>query len=212
MTKETRITWVYKPIVHALALAPFAWLIWLGFSGQFGPNPAEFIERYSGDWAIRILLVTLAVTPSRGLTGINTVMRFRRMIGLYAFFYAFIHLTSYVALDEFFNWHAIWLDILKRTYITVGMVALVILTALAITSPKAMIKKMGGRNWQRLHKLVYLAAVAAPFHFFMMRKGFQMEPLVYGGIAVVLLGYRLGAWLKNKAAKSRARPAPARAG
>ena len=210
MNKETRLTWVYKPIVHAAALAPFAWMVWLGFSGQFGPNPAEFLERYTGDWAIRILLVTLAITPFRGLTGVNTVMRFRRMVGLYAFFYAFLHLTSYAALDQFFDWHAIWLDILKRNYITVGMLALVILTALAITSPKAMIKKMGGRNWQRLHKLVYVAAVATPFHFFMMRKGFQIEPLIYGGVAAVLLGYRLGAWLKTRAAK--ARPATARAG
>lgn len=210
MNKETRLTWVIKPLVHAVSLGPLVWLIWLGLDGRFGPNPAEFINRYTGDWAIRFLLIALAVTPLRGITGMAAVMRFRRMLGLYAFFYAVLHVTSYVALDQYFAWAAIWQDILKRTYITVGMLALVILTALAATSPKAMVKKLGGRNWQRLHKLVYVAAVAAPVHFFMMRKGFQIEPLVYGGIAALLLAYRAGAWMKVRA-KARAADAGAQA-
>lgn len=203
MNKETRLTWVIKPLVHAAALGPFVWLIWLGFSGQFGPNPAEFINRYTGDWAIRFLLIALAVTPVRGVTGFAVILRFRRMLGLYAFFYALLHVTNYVALDQYFAWGAIWQDIVKRTYITVGMLALAILTALAVTSPKAMVKKMGGRNWQRLHKLVYIAAIAAPIHFFMMRKGFQIEPLIYGGIAGLLLAYRAAQWAKARA-KGRA--------
>ena len=185
-----------KPLVHLASLAPLAWLFWLGASAQFGPNPAEFINRYSGDWAIRFLLIALAVTPLRGLTGWTGAMRFRRMLGLYAFFYALLHVASYVALDQYFAWGAIWQDILKRNYITVGMLALVILTALAVTSPKAMVKKLGGRNWTRLHKLVYVAAIAAPVHFFMMRKGFQIEPLIYGGIAGALLAYRAAARLR----------------
>lgn len=193
---------VAKPLVHLAALGPLAWLIWLGFDGRFGPNPAEFINRYTGDWALRFLLIALAVTPARGITGLAVVMRFRRMLGLYAFFYACLHLFSYVALDQFFAWAAIWQDILKRNYITVGMLAFVILLALAVTSPKAMVKKLGGRNWQRLHRLVYVAAVAVPIHFFMMRKGFQIEPLVYGAIAGLLLVWRLGAWIR---AKSQAR-------
>lgn len=202
MNKEARLNRVIKPLVHAAALGPFAWLIWLGFSGQFGPNPAEFINHYTGDWAIRFLLIALAVTPLRGITGLAVVTRFRRMLGLYAFFYALLHVTNYVALDQFFAWGAIWQDIVKRTYITVGMLAFAILTALAVTSPKAMVKKLGGKRWQRLHKLVYVAAVAAPIHFFMMRKGFQVEPLIYGGIAGLLLAYRVAAWAR---AKSRAR-------
>ena len=196
MNKETLLNWVLKPLVHAAALGPLVWLVWLGMHGQFGPNPAEFINRYTGDWAIRLLLIALAVTPVRGITGLAVVMRFRRMLGLYAFFYALLHVSSYVALDQYFAWAAIWQDILKRNYITVGMLGLVILTALAVTSPKAMVKRMGGRNWQRLHKLVYVAAVAAPVHFFMMRKGFQIEPLIYGGIAGLLLAYRAVAWIK----------------
>lgn len=182
-----------KPVVHVAAMLPLAWLLWLGAQGQFGPNPAEFINRYTGDWAIRFLLISLAITPLRSLTGLTAIMRFRRMLGLYAFAYAALHVVNYVALDQYFAWAAIWQDILKRTYITVGMLALVILLALAVTSPKAMVKKMGGRNWQRLHKLVYVAAVAAPLHFVMMRKGFQLEPLIYGGIALSLLAYRVGA-------------------
>ncbi|HCS71830.1 MAG: protein-methionine-sulfoxide reductase heme-binding subunit MsrQ [Alphaproteobacteria bacterium] len=205
MNKETRLNWVLKPLVHAAALGPLVWLVWLGMHGQFGPNPAEFINRYTGDWAIRLLLIALAVTPVRGITGLAVVMRFRRMLGLYAFFYALLHVSSYVALDQYFAWAAIWQDILKRNYITVGMLGLVILTALAVTSPKAMVKKMGGRNWQRLHKLVYVAAVAAPVHFFMMRKGFQIEPLIYGGIAGLLLAYRAIAWIKMRMRSRAAR-------
>lgn len=205
MNKETRLNWVIRPLVHAAALGPLVWLIWLGLGGKFGPNPAEFINRYTGDWAIRFLLIALAVTPLRGITGLALVMRFRRMLGLYAFFYALLHVSSYVALDQYFAWAAIWQDILKRNYITVGMLGLVILTALAVTSPKAMVKKMGGRNWQRLHKLVYVAAIAAPVHFFMMRKGFQIEPLVYGGIAGLLLAYRAGVWIRAKARGRAAR-------
>ncbi|MAN79609.1 MAG: sulfoxide reductase heme-binding subunit YedZ [Rhodospirillaceae bacterium] len=205
MNKETRLNWVFKPLVHAAALGPLVWLIWLGLGGQFGPNPAEFINRYTGDWAIRFLLIALAVTPLRGITGLALVMRFRRLLGLYAFFYVLLHVSSYVALDQYFAWGAIWQDIVKRTYITVGMLAMVILTALAVTSPKAMVKKMGGRNWQRLHKLVYVAAIAAPVHFFMMRKGFQIEPLVYGGIAGLLLAYRAGVWIRAKARTRAAR-------
>lgn len=205
MNKEARLNWVLKPLVHAAALGPLVWLVWLGLGGQFGPNPAEFINRYTGDWAIRFLLIALAVTPVRGITGLAVVMHFRRMLGLYAFFYALLHVSSYVALDQYFAWAAIWQDILKRNYITVGMLGLVILTGLAVTSPKAMVKKMGGRNWQRLHKLVYVAAIAAPVHFFMMRKGFQIEPLIYGGIAGLLLAYRAVAWIKMRMRSRAAR-------
>ncbi|MEK9673698.1 MAG: protein-methionine-sulfoxide reductase heme-binding subunit MsrQ [Rhodospirillaceae bacterium] len=204
MNKETRIAWVYKPSVHLLALAPVAWLVWLGAFGQFGPNPAEFINRYLGDWAIRFLLIALAVTPLRGIFGWNVVMRFRRMLGLYAFFWTFLHIANYIFVDQYFAWHAIWEDILKRNYITVGMLAFLILFALAITSPKAMVKKMGGRNWRRLHKLVYVAAIATPIHFFMMRKGFQIEPLIYGGVAGALLAYRLVVWLQTRASRAQA--------
>lgn len=191
MTKDQRIRWVAKPAVWILALAPLVWLAWR-FAGQdLGPNPAEFMNRYLGDWALRMLLVALAVTPLRKLSGNATPLRFRRLLGLLAFFYVALHLSSYIAVDQFFDWRAIWNDIVKRTYITLGMAGFVILAALATTSTKGMIKRLGGRNWNRLHKGVYGAGVLAVVHFFMMRKGFQIEPLIYGAVLAALLAARL---------------------
>jgi sulfoxide reductase heme-binding subunit YedZ len=165
--------------------------VWLALNQQLGPNPAEAMNRFLGDWAFRLLLVALAVTPLRLLTGNATVVRFRRLLGLFAFFYVALHLASYVAVDQFFDWKAIWNDIVKRTYITLGMAGFVILLALAATSTKGMIKRLGGKGWNRLHKGVYLAGALAAVHFIMMRKGFQLEPLVYAGILALLLAARL---------------------
>jgi sulfoxide reductase heme-binding subunit YedZ len=191
MTPNQRIRWVAKPAIWLLALAPLAWLVWLALNQQLGPNPAEAMNRFLGDWAFRLLLVALAVTPLRLLTGNATVVRFRRLLGLFAFFYLALHLASYVAVDQFFDWKAIWNDIVKRTYITLGMAGFVILLALAATSTKGMIKRLGGKGWNRLHKGVYLAGALAAVHFIMMRKGFQLEPLVYAGILALLLAARL---------------------
>lgn len=187
-----------KPFAHGVSLLPLVWLIWLGVQGQFGPNPAEFINRYTGDWALRFLLIALAVTPLRGLTGWNQLARLRRMIGLYAFFYALLHMANYVALDQYLDWFAIWEDIIKRNFITVGMVAFVILTALAMTSPQLMVKKLGGKRWQSLHRWVYVAGLASCIHFIMMRKGFQIEPLIYLSILMALLGYRIAVWSRKR--------------
>ena len=198
------MTWVVKPTVWALCLAPLAWLGWLVadafFCGGRGltANPVEYINRYLGDWALRILLVSLAVTPVKILTGWKQVVRLRRLIGLFAFFYVFLHISSYVVLDQFFNWQAIWEDIIRRWYITVGMVGLLSLIPLAITSTKGWIKRLGGKNWNRLHKLVYLAGLAACLHFFMMRKGVQLEPIIYGAIFAALMLTRLIPTLKRK--------------
>lgn len=199
MKKETAISWVLKPTVHLASLYPAALLLWLGYSGQLGPNPIEFIHHHTGDWALRFLLLSLAITPLRGLTGLSLLTRFRRMIGLYAFFYAVLHVTNYVVIDLYFDWEAIWRDIVKRTYITVGMLALLIMVPLAITSTKGMVKRLGGKRWQMLHKSVYVAGIASCIHFIMMRKGFQYEPLIYAGICAALLGYRLAAHLKKRA-------------
>ncbi len=196
--------WVIKPLVWVLCLAPLAWLGWLVadafFYGGRGltANPVEFINRFLGDWALRILLVTLAVTPVRIITGWKQVVRLRRLLGLFAFFYVVLHVSNYVVLDQFFNWAAIWDDIVKRWYITVGMAALLCLIPLAITSTKGWIKRIGGRNWNRLHKAVYVAGAAACLHFFMMRKGFQYEPLVYAGVFVALMAARAFEPLKRK--------------
>ncbi len=206
MTRETAIRWVAKPIVFTAALMPLAWIAWTAVASGFGPtgplgaNPIEYINRYLGDWAIRFLLMALAVTPVRGITGWTTLMRFRRMIGLFAFFYVCLHLSSYIGLDQFFDWREIWRDIVKRNYITVGMATFLMLTPLAATSTKGMIKRLGAKRWTKLHKLIYVAGIAACFHFYMMRKGVQLEPIIYGAICAFLLGYRVVAYWKKKAA------------
>lgn len=198
------MVWVIKPVVWVLCLAPLAWLGWLVletiyFGGRgLSANPVEFINRYLGDWALRFLLIALAVTPVRIVTGWKQVVRLRRLLGLFAFFYVALHVANYVGLDQFFNWGAIWEDIIKRWYITVGMVALLCLTPLAVTSTKGWIKRIGGKNWNRLHKLVYVAGAAACLHFFMMRKGLQYEPLVYAAIFMGLMIVRAVEPLKRR--------------
>ncbi|MBC8337825.1 MAG: sulfoxide reductase heme-binding subunit YedZ [Rhodospirillales bacterium] len=206
-----------KPVVFILALGPLAWVTWAAVSSGFGPagplgaNPIEYINRFLGDWAIRFLLAALAVTPvSRVMSrygGWSGLMRFRRMIGLYAFFYVCLHLSSYIGLDQFFDWREIWRDITKRNYITVGMVCFVLLAPLAATSTNAMIKRLGGKRWTRLHKLVYPAGLLACLHFYMMRKGIQLEPIIYAAICAVLLGYRVVQAGRKKARSGGAKPA-----
>jgi len=202
MTQDKLIRRVLKPLVWVLSLAPLAWLGWLAYSGGLTANPIEFLNRYLGEWALKFLIIAIAVTPLRGLTGWAGFTRFRRLLGLFAFFYVVLHLSSYIGLDQYFAWGDIWRDIIKRNYITVGMFASVVLLALALTSTKGMIKRIGGKNWNRLHKGVYLAVIAGCIHFFMMRKGFQLEPLIYGGVVVFLLGYRFVAYTKKRRRKS----------
>ena len=196
MTPENRIRWLAKPVVWLVCLAPLAQLVWLTATNDLGANPQEFMNRFLGDWAIRLLLVALAVTPLRMLTDWNVVLRFRRLLGLFAFFYIYLHLASYVALDQVFNWGEIWKDIVKRWYITVGVAGVLCLLPLAVTSTKGWIKRLGGRNWNRLHKLVYPAGALACLHFYMMRKGVQLEPIVYAVICSSLLAFRATYWLR----------------
>jgi len=197
MISDHKIRWRLKPAIWLLSLAPLVWLAWLALYGGLGANPIEFTNRYLGDWAIRMLLLALAATPLRLLTGWNQVLLLRRLLGLFAFFYATLHLSSYICLDQFFDWAEIWKDILKRNYITVGIINFVILLALAVTSTAGMVRRLGGRRWIRLHKLVYVAGLGSAVHFVMMRKGFQIEPLVYGAVTVALLAARAGVTLKS---------------
>jgi sulfoxide reductase heme-binding subunit YedZ len=191
LPRDWRVRFVAKPLVFAACLAPFAWLVWLGASGGLGANPIEAAVRYCGDWALRFLLIALAVTPLKAVTGWAAVMRFRRMLGLFAFFYVVLHVAGYVGLDQFFAWKAIWADVVKRRYITFGMLAFVLLVPLAATSTKGMIKRLGAVRWQRLHRLVYPAAILAVVHFFMMVKADVREPAIYAAVLAVLLGARL---------------------
>ena len=193
-----------KHIVFIICICPFAWIVWiiinggLGTNGLLGANPIEAINRYLGDWAIRFLLTAIAITPIRQVTGWIKIMQFRRMVGLFAFFYVCLHLFSYIGLDQFFDWQEIWVDITRRNYITVGMASFILLTILAATSTNGMIKKLGGKRWNLIHKLVYPASIIACLHFFMMRKGIQFEPILYSAICAILLGYRIVvAWSKK---------------
>jgi len=186
-----------KPAVFALCLLPLALLAWNAVSGGLGANPIEAVIRHNGDWALRLLLATLAVTPLRRLTGWTWPMRVRRMIGLFAFFYATLHLLSYVGLDQFFDWPAIGADILQRPYITIGISAFALLVPLAATSTDAMMRRLGGRRWQRLHRLAYVAAGAGVLHFLWLVKADVREPLIYGALLLLLLGFRLARLLRH---------------
>lgn len=180
-----------KPLVFVLALVPLAWLVVRLLTGDLGANPIEAATRYLGDWALRLLLIALAVTPLRMLTGWSVVGRLRRMLGLFAFFYVVLHLLSYVGLDQFFYWAGIWQDIVKRVYITLGMVAVLMLLPLAMTSTDKMVNRLGGRRWRRLHMLVYPAGILGVIHFYMMIKADFTEPLIYGLVLSLLFGVRL---------------------
>lgn len=179
-----------KPVIFLAALGPLVWLVYAALTGHLGANPIEAITRTLGEWALRFLLLTLALTPLRRISGWHWPMRFRRMLGLYAFFYVTLHLASYIVLDQFFYWPGIWEDIIKRPYITIGMVSFLLLLPLAVTSTRGMMRRMG-KNWQRLHRLVYLIAVGAVLHYYMLVKADTREPLLYAGILLLLLLARL---------------------
>jgi sulfoxide reductase heme-binding subunit YedZ len=180
-----------KPIVFVVCLLPLAWLFYRTLTNDLGANPVEAIIRYLGDWALRFILIALAVTPVRILTGWIVVARLRRMLGLYAFVYVVLHILGYVAVDHVFDWMTIWKDIVKRVYITVGMAALLMLIPLAVTSTDAMIRRLGGVAWRRLHLLVYPAAIAGVIHYALMIKAGYQEPLLYAAILAALFAVRI---------------------
>lgn len=183
---------IAKPVVFLVGLFPLARLVVLGFTGGLGANPIEFVTRSTGLWTLVILCVTLAVTPLRRLTGINALLRLRRMIGLFAFFYALLHFTTYFWFDKWFDLPAILKDVFKRPFITVGFAAFLLLIPLALSSPRAAARRLG-RHWQRLHRLIYAIAVLAILHFWWMRAGKHdlALPKLYGAIVLVLLGWRV---------------------
>lgn len=181
---------ILKPIVFLAALTPLAWLLYAAISGNLGVNPIETVTRTLGDWALKFILITLTVTPLRRLSGWRWPMRFRRMLGLYAFFYTTLHLASYIVLDQFFYWPGIWEDIIKRPYITVGMISFLLLIPLAVTSTRGMIRRLG-KNWQRLHRLVYPIAIGGVLHYYMLVKADTTQPLIYATLLFVLLAARV---------------------
>lgn len=186
---------LFKTTLFVICLIPLAHLLWGFYTDNLGANPIETITRDTGSWALRFLLISLAVTPLRKLSGLNWLMRTRRMLGLYAFFYALLHLITYLWLDQFFDWAGIAQDILKRPFVTVGFAAFVLLLPLALTSVNAAIRLLGGRRWQALHRSVYAIGILALLHYWWLVKRDFSEPLVYGLILAALLGFR--AWLRE---------------
>ena len=182
-----------KPAVFVLAILPLAWLVWGAAADKLGANPAEYLERSLGDWTLRFLCLTLAVTPLRVITGTPALARFRRMLGLFVYCYAVLHLLAYAWFDMGFDLAEIAKDIPKRPFILVGFLAFVLLTPLAATSFNRAVKALGARRWQALHRLVYVIAGLAILHFFWMRAGKNdfAEVAVYAAILALLLGWRL---------------------
>ena len=197
MNVDRRYRLVYKPLGFIAALIPLLWLLSgaLGlFDVSLGADPVKKIEHVLGKTALNLLLLTLAVTPVRHIANLPHLPRLRRMLGLFAFFYATLHFIVYLSLDLEFNWHTLWGDIAKRPYITIGFTALLLLIPLAITSTNRMMRRLG-RRWQKLHRLIYPIAILGVWHYYWQVKRDIREPLIYAGILAVLLGYR---WIRHR--------------
>jgi len=187
-----------KVSVFFLCLAPLARLLWLALHHRLTANPIEFITHATGDWVLRFLLLTLAITPLRRLPGLAPLIRYRRMLGLFAFFYAFLHFSIWIGLDQFFAWDDMWRDVQKRRYITVGFGGFLLLIPLAITSTAGWIRRLGGRRWQQLHRAIYFAAAAGVVHYYWLVKSDVRKPVAYGAALAVLLFLRIDLWLSSR--------------
>jgi len=197
MNKALSSRWT-KVFLFLSCLVPLLLLGWRGYQQELGANPIEYITHWTGDWTIRFLLITLSVTPLRKLLNLPKLARFRRMLGLFAFFYGTLHLTTWVWLDKFFDLHEMWLDIVKRRFITAGMTGFALMIPLAITSTSGWVRRLGFERWQLLHRLVYFSALAGVIHYYWLVKSDVRLPLLYAAILTVLLAYRFVAWLRGK--------------
>ena len=202
MKTDARILRYLKPILFLLALVPFGWTVFDGFIGELGANPVEEITHRTGNWTLRLLLITLAITPLRRLTGWNWLIKLRRMLGLFAFFYVSLHFLTYAWLDAYFDLAYVAEDIIDRPYITAGFVSLCILLPLALTSTNGMVRRLGGKRWQALHRLVYVAGIGGVLHYLWLVKADLTEPLIYLAILVLLLALRVPS-LSKKLGKVR---------
>jgi len=206
------IRWI-KLVIFVASLIPLGLLLWRFFGAHptdmttwgagLGANPIEAITHTTGDWTLRFLLITLAVTPARKILHIPSLIKFRRMLGLFAFFYGCLHFTTYIWLDKFFNLHEMLADVAKRKFITVGFTAFLLLIPLALTSTAGWIRRLGGKRWQTLHRLIYVSAIAGVIHYLWLVKADVRKPLEYGAVLALLLGYRLLVWIQP-ALKKRA--------
>ncbi len=201
------IRW-FKPVVFVACLGPLAHLGWKAYMGLLGANPIEVITHATGDCTLRFLLVTLAITPLRKLSGQLWLIRFRRMFGLFAFSYGVLHFLTYIWLDKFFDLHEMLKDVGKRRFITVGFTALVLLIPLAVTSTRGWIRRLGGKRWNLLHRLIYVSAIAGVIHYLWLVKADIRKPLQYAFVLGLLLGYRVLAWMLPKLTAKRTASLP----
>jgi sulfoxide reductase heme-binding subunit YedZ len=181
----------YKVLIAVNGLVPLSLLAWDAFNGSLGANPIEFFLRTTGVLTLVFLLITLAVTPLRKIFGFNTLIKFRRMLGLYAFFYAFIHLVTYLVFDRGWTFSGTVSDVIQRPFIAVGMASFIMMVPLAVTSTNKMVKRIGGKNWQKLHRLTYVVAIGGVIHFWMIVKSDIFYPAVFALVLLILFGFRL---------------------
>jgi sulfoxide reductase heme-binding subunit YedZ len=227
VTSHQAIRWILKPAAFAAGLLPAAWLGWAIYTGNLSPNPLEDLTNLTGTWTLRFLCITLAFTPLRRLTGWNEAIRFRRMAGLFAFFYGTLHFLTYSVFDRLLglidfpdgivSWDtatrlsaSIAEDVYKRPFITVGFTAFVLMLPLALTSTAGMIRRLGGRRWRALHRLVYVSAILGPTHYWWLVKSDIRYPLGYAAVVALLLSMRLVWSRRTREAVSRPRSAPRR--
>ncbi|HUL35142.1 MAG TPA: protein-methionine-sulfoxide reductase heme-binding subunit MsrQ [Candidatus Eisenbacteria bacterium] len=201
-------------VVFVLCLGPVVSLGWRALTGGLTANPIEFITHATGDWTLRFICITLAITPLRKILGLPDLIRFRRMLGLFAFFYGCLHFATYVVLDKFFDFPEMWKDVAKRPYITLGFLAFVLMIPLAVTSTAGWIRRLGGRRWQWLHRAIYITAVAGVIHYYWSVKSAVIRPLTYAAIVALLLLWRLAArfWPRTHTVQeASAKPQPQKA-
>jgi methionine sulfoxide reductase heme-binding subunit len=184
-----------KPWLFVICLVPLAALIRRALTGNLGANPVEFIQHATGDWTLRFLIFTLAITPLRKVLNLPELIHFRRMLGLFAFFYVCLHFLTYIGPDQSFSLAGMWQDVAKHRYVTVGFLGFVLLIPLAITSTAGWIRRLGGRRWRILHRAIYVSAVCGVIHYYWLVKSDVREPLFYGAIVAILLLWRLSDWL-----------------
>jgi sulfoxide reductase heme-binding subunit YedZ len=199
-----------KVVVFLICLVPFAELLWRFIKGHLGINPVETLQHGTGDWTIRFIVFTLCITPFRKLFKLPDLIRFRRMLGLFAFFYVCLHFLTYLGPDQSFDLAGMWKDVYKRPFITVGFLGFVLLIPLALTSTAGWIRRLGGKRWQMLHRAIYLTAVCGVIHYYWLVKSDVRKPVFYGSLVAILLVWRFGDWLvkrgKQVTAKASAPP------
>ena len=197
-----------KTLVFTLSLLPLVFLGFRASNGRLTANPVEFLQHFTGDWTLRFLIITLAITPLRKLLNLPELIRFRRMLGLFAFFYVCLHFLTYIGPDQAFNLAGMWKDVEKRRYITVGFLGFVLLIPLAVTSTKGWIRRLGGKRWQTLHRAVYISAICGVIHYYWLVKSDVRKPVFYGVLVAALLLWRLADWLRKRAAAVAVKTAP----